>query len=601
MQMLFAAMFLITTLSTAQAAASQAHEYIRIVQENGVWWFQDGAGHRFFSLGVNCVGGCYGHAEATPMLPARQQWIVALLRGWNFNTAASWSSPSVWPDLYVADQIYLGLHPAQHDVFDASLWHGQYAARLRSEVAPFLGRKNFIGYFLDNEPAWKAQDIFAFYLSLAKDRPGSRAFAAYLRTYYQGRLRKLNREWGTAYTSFDQLPGAPPPKQYAAAMQQGIIPAWKLEVVTTYYRQYTALVRALDPDHLILGIRYRGVPELELFKALSPYFDVNSINDYNRYGHLKPVYAELYQATGKPLMITEFSFSGFPHPGYASALFIDVYTQENRGRGYHKYVLQAARAPFMLGMHWFMWMDYAPHDRSIGGHPPDENVGLVSNNETAVYEELGKWITRTNAAVEATHRTARWVPPAAPAPPHRVLKRFIPTLDGDVSEWPHALAIKPALIDALADDIRVDHTYFLSWDEQYLYLAGDISDARLEHPSQDWAWEGDYLSIALSSESRRNRRAGPASTLSIYPIGAGPDRRQPHAIRWHGPRGYQPIAVRVEKRLKPGGYTIEARIPTTAVWGFKGVPGALWNIQLRYQNVHEISRTHWEGVVTLRP
>src|SRR6266508_2772220 len=54
-------------LAEAQPPLPQAHEYIRVVQENGAWWFQDGSGHEFFSLGVNCVGGSYCHAEATPM------------------------------------------------------------------------------------------------------------------------------------------------------------------------------------------------------------------------------------------------------------------------------------------------------------------------------------------------------------------------------------------------------------------------------------------------------------------------------------------------------------------------------------------------------
>jgi hypothetical protein len=91
-------------------------------------------------------------------------------------------------------------------------------------------------------------------------------------------------------------------------------------------------------------------------------------------------------------MITEFSFSGFPHPGHQSSLFVDVYTQGNRGVGYRQYVLQAARAPFMVGMHWFMWMDYARQSQAIHGFPPDENVGLVSNDEAETYEELGRWV-----------------------------------------------------------------------------------------------------------------------------------------------------------------------------------------------------------------
>jgi agarase len=351
------------------------------------------------------------------MLPARRQWIVALLHDWGFNTVGCWSSPSVWPDFAVAEQIYVDFRPHAHDVFDAAFWQGPFADHLREEVKPFRGQPNVLGYFLDNEPAWNAPHMFAFYLRLGKHTPGSRALLAYLKTYYQGRISLLNHEWGTSYRSFAQIPGTRPPPRSLRRMQHGIVEAWRTKVVATYYQRYATMVRALDPEHLILGIRYKSVPDMALFTALSPSFDVNSINDYTRSGHLKPVYAALYQATGKPLMITEFSFSGFPAPGQPSALFVAVGSQANRGLGYHTYVRQAARAPFMVGMHWFMWSDYA-QAAPMGGypHPPDVNVGLVTADEAAVYEELEHWIMRTNAEVEAIHRGSREASPSEPVP-----------------------------------------------------------------------------------------------------------------------------------------------------------------------------------------
>jgi len=51
---------------------ADAHEAIRVVQKDGIWWFQDSSGRQFFSLGVNCVGGCYGHVEETPINPSRK-------------------------------------------------------------------------------------------------------------------------------------------------------------------------------------------------------------------------------------------------------------------------------------------------------------------------------------------------------------------------------------------------------------------------------------------------------------------------------------------------------------------------------------------------
>ena len=145
MLLLVCVLLLSMRLADAQPAPSQAQAYMRVIQDNGVWWFQDGTGRTFFSLGVNCVGGCYGHAEATPMLPARRQWIVALLHDWGFNTAGCWSSPSVWPDFAVAEQLYVDVRPQAQDVFDAAFWQGPFADHLREEVKPFRGQPNVLG------------------------------------------------------------------------------------------------------------------------------------------------------------------------------------------------------------------------------------------------------------------------------------------------------------------------------------------------------------------------------------------------------------------------------------------------------------------------
>ena len=587
-------------LADADASPPTADGYIRVVQDNSVWWFQDGDGRKFFSLGVNCIGGCFGHAEDAPLSPSRKVRIMVLLKDWGMNTAGAWSSPSVWHELYVADQIYAQFVHNEDDVFDASFWDTRMAAQLIQEVQPFLGKKLFIGYFLDNEPGWPADEIFAFYLSLAKQTPGSQALVAYLKAYYQGSIDQLNLEWGTWYASFDHIPGSRPPQPYAQSMRQGIVNAWRIEVASTYYRRYAAMVRALDPHHLILGIRYQGVPEMDLFTALSPSFDVNSINDYNRYGDLKPQFAALYQATSKPILLTEFSFSGFSEPGHASALFVDVYSQANRGLGYQKYVSQAAQAPFMVGMHWFMWRDYGTADQSLGGHLPDQNVGFVSHDETVVYEELGARIKRTNVEIEAIHQTAHWNAPPAPLPERRPLKPFQPRVDGDIVEWPIGLGLRPVRLRALVDEVWADHTYFMAWNEGSICLAGDLIDSHLEHPKGKGE-EGDYLVIHLRPAMPPGSGSVGTSSFFLYPIGKGADGQQPYATRWDGLEGHRQIPLQIAKRLRLGGYTIEACIPTAAIEGFQGIAGTSWHVTLTYQNVNEIYLTRWEGLVTLQP
>jgi hypothetical protein len=80
--LIFVALSLLAIVAEAQSNPAKAQEYIRAVQEDEVWWFQDGSGHRFFSLGVNCVGGCYGHAEETPIGPSRKARIDPARRDW---------------------------------------------------------------------------------------------------------------------------------------------------------------------------------------------------------------------------------------------------------------------------------------------------------------------------------------------------------------------------------------------------------------------------------------------------------------------------------------------------------------------------------------
>jgi hypothetical protein len=173
-------------------------------------------------------------------------------------------------------------------------------------------------------------------------------------------------------------------------------------------------------------------------------------------------------------------------------------------------------------------------------------------------------------------------------------------VDGDISEWPQEQAIKPALVTALSDEVKVDHTYFMASDKRHVYLAGDISDSRLDHPGKDRAWQGDSLCVRFRPAKAADDRAEDSSTICIYPQGGGSDGQQPYASRRNGLQGDREIAIQVKRRLRPGGYMVEARIPATAVRGFKGKAGALWEIKLTYQNVNEIYRTDWEGLVTRR-
>jgi hypothetical protein len=156
-------------------------------------------------------------------------------------------------------------------------------------------------------------------------------------------------------------------------------------------------------------------------------------------------------------------------------------------------------------------------------------------------------------------------------------------------------------VNALTDNVQLDHRYFLSRDEQGLYLAAEITDASLEPTQPDRPWHGDQLALHLHPLIPVDGGQGDATMIVIYPIGAGPDQQQPYAVQGYEPRRFQLFPLQAVKRLRAGGYTIEAHIPATALKGFSAIPGRPWQLQLWYRNVGEIYQSSWEGIVTLQP
>jgi len=602
---------LFSPVSGFTAPVSRAR--VTVVEEKGVWWFRDAEGKRFFSLGSCCVGGCYGHWEKKPMEQGRRDWMVGLLKSWGFNTAAAWSSPSVWENLYIADQLYPPFSPEDLDVFDPRTWRKRDLVEgLRSEMDAMKGRSNLLGYFLDNERPWSPEKPFRQYRQMKPDSIGARTLVDFTRKYYHGDLKALNRAWGVKLTGFSEITGRTGRAVQEAKLPGGFLGAWRNEVAAMYFKGYAGLVRELDPGCLILGERHAGQPDAGFFVAIAPYFDVITVNEYNRYGKLGRGFGDFYKLTHKPMIITEWSFSGWPIPGYASAQFIDVYTQENRAKGYRKYVSEAAKAPFMVGMHWFLWSDYGPwkaaaeaavkpepigYEADQDAHLPDHNMGLVSHDEKEVYDVLVKECTRTNAQVEGLHAaSAGWKQvPETPAV-KREVERVALKLDGDLAEWPRSTSVVPEVSNSLLENPVVNHTYYLGWSPEGLEVAGDISDSHLDFPNKDWAWEGDSLGVMV--EFTRSGGGDQSVSFQIYPVGEGEDGLQPYAAAWWGTGNGE--AIRAVKKPKQGGYTIEAVVPPAAIPGLPLYPGSKMTVYFEYHDVSGIYETHWAGDVVLK-
>lgn len=341
--------------------------------EDGRWWLVTPDGQPFYSIGVcSCqpngsVDRTTGERPYRQTVLARYEndaaWATATadrLESWGFNTIGAWSDANLLggrlvytPILYITGSDWLAGNIPDYFAPEFEARCQQIAAQ---QVAPRKDDPNLLGWFLDNElrwgPDWRSQKtLLADYLAMPEDAPG-RIEAEKWRGNPQGFLRVL---------------------------------------ADRYFQVTTTAVRAVDPNHLILGVRSVSVLTPEpVVAAAGAWLDVFSANNYvfvegmaealqSGFGPLidSGNFLERYaQVSGLPVLITEFSFraldSGLPN-GYPP-IYPVLDTQQERADGFAEYVEECYRRPWIVGHHWFEWADQPAGGRFDG---EDNNFGLV--------------------------------------------------------------------------------------------------------------------------------------------------------------------------------------------------------------------------------
>jgi hypothetical protein len=167
-------------------------------------------------------------------------------------------------------------------------------------------------------------------------------------------------------------------------------------------------VKAVDPHHLNLGMRYAWISSDLLYRA-GQRFDVFSINGYNFPG--PPDTAEIARRSNKPVMIGEFHF-GATDRGLPATGIQGTTSQAERAKAYRYYVEQGFSRPEIVGLHYFQWFDQAIAGRFDGEnfnigfmdicHQPypelmqsarqtHERLYSVAAGETAPFAEKPQW------------------------------------------------------------------------------------------------------------------------------------------------------------------------------------------------------------------
>jgi len=350
--------------------------FFHTANARGRWWLVDPEGRPFYANGIDHVtaspdvdvrtGRCPYCDAIAAQYPSEDAWrdaTVERLRSWGFNTLGAWSDN----DRFARQMPYTVLL----DVARGSDWFSpDFAARAAAiatgEVARRRDDPNLVGWYLDSElhwgPDWRAQrQLLDDYLALPPGSPGREVAEKFV-----GRPDRFLRV-----------------------------------LARRYFGVTTSAIRAVDPNHLILGTKMitQLTPRVVL-RVARRYVDILTVDDYTLLPGLdetiqetwgpfvqrSPDLAAFHKYTGLPLMVAEYSFraadAGVPNSW--PPIFPIFATQSERADAYAAYVDRLHRAPWVVGDFWFEFVDEPAGGRFDG---EDSNFGVVSTNDVP-WQEL---------------------------------------------------------------------------------------------------------------------------------------------------------------------------------------------------------------------
>ncbi|MCS7224463.1 MAG: hypothetical protein NZ959_07900 [Armatimonadetes bacterium] len=420
---------------------------VRLIQ--GIWWLIDPSGTPTLSIGTDhcnyyvhwCekLGYAPYHRVVSKKYGSEEKWAeeaVRRLLSWNFNVlGANNSVKARYKGLAHTEFISFGAAFAdQSDIVPKVHWTGfpdvfdplfeKFCDRLSKErCAPHRDDPWLLGYFLDNELEWWGKSgrpwgIAEEAWKKTPDRPCKKALLATLKRFYNNRLSSLNRDFNTTFQEWnDVLQSQTPPTPQTERGRKALM-EFVAEAAERYFRITSQAIKRYDPNHLNLGCRFAWDAPEPAWIAAGKYCDIVTLNMYPRADleknivvgvtdHLKRVYS-LCQ---RPIIVTEWSFpaldavdsEGRPLPSrHGAGMRVDSQTQ--KARCYALFQKTIFPLPFIVGSHYFMWVD-EPALGISSTFPEDSNYGLVSESDEP-YRELTEMATIINSQLGLLHSGA---------------------------------------------------------------------------------------------------------------------------------------------------------------------------------------------------
>jgi len=303
------------------------------------------------------------------------------LRELGFNTVGNWSDweaaseagvPYVRPlevDFPGTPMVFRDFPDVYHDSFPVD------AADVAAQLESTVGDPAMVGYFLGNEPDWRAgsEPVAVAMLHSTESCATRRQLADWLADRYglgaeasDSGAESLAETWEMDVTLDDVREGAWDRDLTAAAHSD--LERFSSCMVDRLYGVLAEACHEVDPDHLNLGNRLVDVPADWILEGMEGHVDVLTCNCYRN--RLPAEYATVSETVGAPILVGEFHF-GAPDVGLPFPSLQPVATQAARGAAYRYYVEHAAAQPWCVGTHYFTM-----YDESALGRFDGENMNI---------------------------------------------------------------------------------------------------------------------------------------------------------------------------------------------------------------------------------
>jgi len=599
--------------------------------QQGVWWFLSPTGMAEFINSVTTVQPVQASADsAGAHYVARDyttdgiehgnlnHWAdatVQRVRAMGFKGLGAWCNPVLHQYAIPMTQdlnLWTWVKPANRRLYSPQ-WITQVENAVQLQVSSLKDNRNLVGYYTDNELDWGdgSSGPGLYFNHLPPDDPNRQQVVQVIHQLWPT-VEALNTSWNTTAQSFADVEAWPTLPREPANAYNRLASAWLNHLAGDYFRITSGLIHKYDPNHLILGVRFRGVAPIEVVQASRDYTDAQSLNYYVGDAQLDAqMFADMYRASGQPMVISEYSFHSLDGRsgdrdvvGFAG----QVPDQQARADGYRLMTTRLARVPYVVGADWFQWCDEPPAGR--GGDGEDVNFGVIDIADHP-YDALVDAIHETSPKLNPLHGQSGTDPGAGiwrdnysvrPVM-HVPMLRQTPALDGDLSQWSSAAKlsnIHRATIVGLDRLKAASPNIFLGWTPAGLYLAMEVFADQIQTADANNAWwTRDYVEFFVSTQPVASNQT--AYDVNCHQFFFVPSDGSGLSGQWH--RDGDALAnnliphplIKQAMKVAPGRYVVEMLIPAQAMHGYdpQHQPALAFNIHIH--QFHDAADFFWSA------